>query len=78
MEEKSIDCVVDRIEGGVAVLVPDDGSQVLEADVSVFPFLRENMGCTATFRDGKLAEIRERSVTTDNRSRLQSLFNKNK
>lgn len=75
---KNIDCVIDRVEGSIAVLIPDDGSPVFEADVSEYGWVRENMFCTAVFRDGALSGILPRKAESDNKSRLERLFEKGK
>lgn len=75
MTERRIDCVVDRIEDGIAVLIPDDGSEIFEVSEGKFK-LSENMCCTAVFREDKLVEILPRSMTTGNKDRLHMLFNK--
>lgn len=77
MTEKRIDCVVDRAEDGVAVLIPDDGSEIFEVPEDKFR-LSENMSCTAIFIDGELTDIVPRKNKTNNRDRLNRLFNKNK
>lgn len=77
MTEKRVDCVVDRVEDGIAVLIPDDGSEIFEISGDRFR-LSENMSCTAVFRNGKLTEILPRSAATENKDRLNKLFNKNK
>lgn len=77
MAEKRIDCVVDRVEDGVAVIIPDDGSEIFEASEDKFK-LSENMSCTAVFTDGELTDIVPRENKTNNKDRLNRLFNKNK
>lgn len=78
MAEREIHCVIDRIEDGVIVLVPDDGSPVLEARAALFPDIEENMSCTAVFSDSVLTKIIARSSASDNKGKLQKLFNKSK
>lgn len=78
MAERKINCVIDRVEDGVIVLVPDDGSPVFEARAALFPDARENMSCTALFCGDELTKIVARPAATNNRDRLQKLFNKNK
>ena len=75
---KEIKCVIDRIEGSIAVLIPNDGTPVFEADVSEYGWARENMFCTAVFHDGKLSCILQREAKNDNKSRLEKLFEKGK
>lgn len=72
-------CIVDRIENGIAVLVPDDGSPVREERVEKYPFLAS--GEAAVYEDGKLrpAEKGEREDRREsNAQRLEKLFRKNK
>lgn len=79
---KTLRYSVDRIEGALAILVPDDGKSVIELPVSLFNF-KVNMIVDVTFDNEKAVSITEVSGEADNRlavnkSRLHSLFAKNK
>lgn len=78
MAERKVDCVVDRVEDGVMVLVPDSGDKVIEVPSKLFPVFKENEGCTVFLEGEKIIKIIRREVSTDNKDRLKKLFNKNK
>ena len=79
---KTLRYSVDRIEGELAILVPDEGKSVIELPVSRFGF-KVNMILDVTFDGEKIVSIKEVSDEQDkrlaaNKSRLRSLFAKNK
>lgn len=78
MAERKVDCVVDRVEDGVMVLVSDSGDKVIEVPSKLFPDFKENEGCTVLLEGEKIIKIIRREVSTDNKDRLKKLFNKNK
>ena len=68
-------CVVDRIEDGVIVLVPDDGSENIELSAESFPALRVNDA--AVYEDGEIRPAtadEHQNRMDENRERLRRLF----
>lgn len=86
--EKTIICVVDRVEEGIAVCFPDDGSEKITFPIFPFGTIREGdaLALTVTVQDGKQTVIRLRSATDaehkdrkeENAMRLRRLFDKSK
>lgn len=86
--EKTIICVVDRVEEGIAVCFPDDGSEKITFPVSSFGAVREGnaLALTVTVQDDKQTVIHVRPATDtehidrkqENALRLRRLFDKNK
>lgn len=79
---KTIRYSVDRIENGTAVLIPNGSKQTLLLDISVYNF-EPNMILDITFDGGEIKEIKRLSQSAEerlasNKSRLHSLFAKNK
>lgn len=86
--EKTIICVVDRVEEGIAVCFPDDGSEKITFPVSSFGTIHEGdaLALTVMIQDGKQTVIHVRPATDtehtdrkqENTLRLRRLFDKNK
>ncbi len=86
--EKTIICVVDRVEEGIAVCIPDDGSEQIAFPASSFGTVREDdaLALTVTVQDGEQTVIHVRPATDaehidrkqENALRLRRLFDKNK
>ena len=79
---KTLRYSVDRIENGTAILIPDGSKEKLILDVSVYNF-EPNMVLDITFDSGKIVEIKDlpneaEQRLASNKSRLHSLFSKNK
>ena len=79
---KTLRYSVDRIENETAILMPDEGKAKLELSLSVYGF-KPNMLLDITFDGNEIKEIKELPEKTAerlerNRSRLHSLFTKNK
>ena len=79
---KTLRYSVDRIEGGIAVLIPDEGKAKLELSASVYAF-KPNMILDITFDGNEIKKIKELPEVANerleaNKSRLHSLFAKNK
>ena len=75
---KRLDCAVDRIEGNVAVIVPEGGGAPFETDCRDFPGLCEGKAYTAVIRGGRITAFEEREACGDNAARLARLFKESK
>jgi len=85
--EKTIIGVVDRVEEGIVVCFPDNGSETITFSAASFGTIREGdtLAITVTIQDGKQTVIRVRSATDaehidhkqENALRLRRLFDKN-
>ena len=71
---KRLNCAVDRIEGNVAVIVPDSGDAPFEADCRNFPGLCEGKAYTAVICGGRITAFEERAPKCDNAARLARMF----
>jgi hypothetical protein len=79
---KTLRYSVDRIENGTAILIPDGSKTKLELDISVYNF-EPNMILDITFDGDEIKEIKNLPEKAEerlmsNKSRLHSLFSKNK
>ena len=75
---KRLDCAVDRIEGNIAVIIPDSGDAPFEADSRDFPKLCEGKAYTAVICGGRITSFEEREACGDNAARLARLFKESK
>lgn len=68
--------VIDRLEEGIATLIPDDGSPIFERSLGEGFF----EGQTVIIEEnGEIRRAEENEIPKrNNKERLQSLFNKNK
>ncbi len=86
--EKTIIGVVDRVEEGIAVCFPDDGSEKITFSATSFGTIREGdaLAITVTMQDGMQTVVSVRPATNtehidrkqENALRLRRLFDKNK
>lgn len=86
--EETIICVVDRVEEGIAVCLPDDGGKKITFPAAAFGKIREGdaLALTVAERNGRQTVIRLRPATDtehidqkeQNAQRLRRLFDKNK
>lgn len=86
--EKTIIGVVDRVEEGIVVCFPDDGSEKITFSAASFGTIREGdaLAITVTMQDGKQTVVSVRpAIETEhidrkqeNALRLRRLFDKNK
>lgn len=76
MATETINCAVDRIEEGTAVLIPDDGSAPFEISAGSLTGLTEGAAYTAVFEDGRLISLQPKQCGTKNAARLKNLFDK--
>lgn len=86
--EKTVICVVDRVEEGIVVCFPDDGSEKITFPAVSFGAIREGdaLALTIAVQDGKQTVLRLRPATDaehknckqQNASRLRRLFDKGK
>lgn len=78
--------VIDRIEGELAVCVPDSGEDTLELPVKIIPGAAEGaaIAVTSVCSEGitEIISVRpadeRKSTLNDNQSRLRRLFDNNK
>ncbi len=73
---------VDRLEGDVAVLIPDESKEKLELSASKYG-LSENMIVDITFDEERIVEVKNQPTVANerlerNKSRLSALFAKGK
>ncbi len=86
--EKTIIGVVDRVEEGIVVCFPDDGSEKITFPAASFGTIREGdaLALTVIMQDGKQTVISVRPATDtehidrkqENALRLRRLFDKNR